>query len=140
VCLTKNSISKTLCKQRALRKERAHYSKSIQVLTLEATNPKCLAVDLPGIFTFGLWLLRRMWPPWAIQPTSPPAVRGAIASFSTNESVRLSPTWLANCWCFVNRTSKFIRSPRCSRKTMVASKRHEDLYWFRLEPYVQSQR
>jgi hypothetical protein len=27
-----------------------------------------------------------------------------------------------------------------SRKTIVASNRHEDLYWFRLEPYVQSQR
>ena len=32
------------------------------------------------------------------------------------------------CQCFVNRTSKLIRLPRCSRKTMVASKRCEDLY------------
>ena len=44
------------------------------------------------------------------------------------------------CRCFVNRTSKFIRLPYCSRKMMVASKRHEDLYWFRTEPYAQSQR
>ena len=29
---------------------------------------------------------------------------------------------------------------RYSRKTMVESNRHEDLYWFRPEPYVQSQR
>jgi hypothetical protein len=32
------------------------------------------------------------------------------------------------CRCFVNRTIKFIRLSRCSRKTMVASNRHEDLY------------
>jgi hypothetical protein len=32
------------------------------------------------------------------------------------------------CQCFINRTSKFIRLSRCSRKTMVASKSHEDLY------------
>jgi hypothetical protein len=44
------------------------------------------------------------------------------------------------CRCFVNQTSKLIRLPCCSRKMMVASKRHEDLYWFRPEPYVQSQR
>jgi hypothetical protein len=44
-----------------------------------------------------------------------------------NDSARLSPTWHANCWCFVNRTSEFIRLPRCSRKIMVASKRHKDL-------------
>ena len=37
---------------------------------------------------------------------------------------------------FCRPTSKFIRMPRYSRKTMVASKRHEDLYWFRSEPYV----
>ena len=43
-------------------------------------------------------------------------------------------------WCFVDQTSKLIRLPRCSRKTMVASNRHKDLYWFRPEPYVQSQR
>ena len=29
---------------------------------------------------------------------------------------------------------------RCSRKTMIASKRYDDLYWFRPESYVQSQR
>ena len=40
------------------------------------------------------------------------------------------------CQCFINQTSKFIRLPRCSRKMMVASKRHEDLYWFRPEPYI----
>ena len=44
------------------------------------------------------------------------------------------------CRCFINRTSKFIRLPRCSRKTMVAYNRHEDLYWFRPEPYIQPQR
>jgi len=27
-----------------------------------------------------------------------------------------------------------------SRKIMLASKRHEEVYWFRLDPYVQSQR
>jgi hypothetical protein len=32
------------------------------------------------------------------------------------------------CRCFVNRTSKFKRMSRCSRKTMVAFKRHKDLY------------
>ena len=40
------------------------------------------------------------------------------------------------CRYFINRTSKFIRLPRCSRKTMVACKRHDDLYWFRPKPYV----
>ena len=45
-----------------------------------------------------------------------------------------------SCRCFANWTSKFIRLPRCSRKTMVASKRHEELYWFRPESYIQSQR
>jgi hypothetical protein len=30
--------------------------------------------------------------------------------------------------CFVNRSSKFIRLQHCSRKMMVASKRHDDLY------------
>ena len=44
------------------------------------------------------------------------------------------------CRCFVNRTSKLIRLPRFSRQTMVASNRYEDLYWFSLEPDVQSQR
>ena len=44
------------------------------------------------------------------------------------------------CQCFVNRTSKFIRLPHCSRKTMVASKRHENLFWFKPKPYVQSHR
>jgi hypothetical protein len=53
------------------------------------------------------------------------SVRGAIASFSTNETARLSPTRRANYRCFVNRTSEFIRLSRCSRKTMVASKRHK---------------
>jgi hypothetical protein len=46
---------------------------------------------------------------------------------------------ICSCQCFVNRTSKLKRLPCYSRKTMVASKIHEDLYWFRLEPYVQSQ-
>jgi hypothetical protein len=41
---------------------------------------------------------------------------------------------------FCRPTSKFIRLSRCSRKTMVKSKRHEDLYWFRVERYVRSQR
>ena len=45
-----------------------------------------------------------------------------------------------NCRCFVNQTSKLIQLPCYSRKTMVASNIHEDLYWFRPEPYVQSQR
>jgi hypothetical protein len=47
---------------------------------------------------------------------------------------------MGNCRCFLNRTSKIIRLPCSSRKMMVASNRHEDLYWFRPEPYVQSQR
>jgi len=47
---------------------------------------------------------------------------------------------ITSCRCFVNWTSKFIQLSRCSRKTMVASKRDEDLYWFKPEPYVQSQR
>jgi hypothetical protein len=40
---------------------------------------------------------------------------------------------------FCRPTSEFIRILRCSRKTMVASKRskrHEELYWFKLELYV----
>ena len=41
---------------------------------------------------------------------------------------------------FCKPTSEFIRMSHCCRKTMVASKRHEELYWFRLEPYVLSQR
>jgi hypothetical protein len=57
-----------------------------------------------------------------------------------SESARLSPTWHANYRCFINQTIKLIRLLHCSRKMMVASKRHEDLYWFRLEPYIQSQR
>jgi hypothetical protein len=52
----------------------------------------------------------------------------------------LSVFLLFLCQCFINRTSKLIRLPRYSRKTMVAFKRYEDLYWFRPEPYVQSQR
>ena len=47
---------------------------------------------------------------------------------------------ITSCRCFINWTSKFIQLSRCSRKTMVASKRDEDLYWFKPEPYVQSQR
>ena len=35
---------------------------------------------------------------------------------------------ICSCQCFVNRTSKLIQFPHCSRKTMVASKRHNDLY------------
>jgi hypothetical protein len=53
-----------------------------------------------------------------------------------SESARLSPTWRANYRCFVNWTIKLIRLLCCSRKMMVASKRHEDLYWFRPEPYI----
>ena len=37
-------------------------------------------------------------------------------------------------------TSEFIRMSRCSKKMIVASKRHEELYWFKPEPYVHSQR
>ena len=44
------------------------------------------------------------------------------------------------CRCFVNRTSKLIRLLHCSRKTIVAYNKHDDLYWFRPEPYVRSQR
>ena len=43
---------------------------------------------------------------------------------------------VGRCRCFVNQTTKFIRMPCYSRKTMVASKRHKELYWFRLKPYV----
>ena len=41
-----------------------------------------------------------------------------------------------NYRCFVNRTSKLIWLLRCSRKMMVASNRHEDLYLFRPKPFV----
>jgi hypothetical protein len=41
---------------------------------------------------------------------------------------------------FCRPTSKFIRMLRSSRKTMVASKRYEELYWFRPEPYVYFER
>jgi hypothetical protein len=41
---------------------------------------------------------------------------------------------------FCRLTSKFIQISHCSRKTMVAFKRHDELYWFRPEPYDQSQR
>jgi hypothetical protein len=41
---------------------------------------------------------------------------------------------------FCRLTSQCIRLSRYSRKMMVASKRHEELYWFNLESYVQSQR
>jgi hypothetical protein len=38
--------------------------------------------------------------------------------------------------CFVNWTSKYMRLLYCSRKMMIASNRHKDLYWFRPKPYV----
>ena len=55
-----------------------------------------------------------------------------------NQECATVPTWSVNYRCFINRTSKLIRLSCCSRKMMVASKRHKDLYWFRPEPYVQS--
>ena len=41
---------------------------------------------------------------------------------------------------FCQPTSEFVWMSRCSKKTMGAFKRHKELYYFRSEPYVQSQR
>ena len=55
-----------------------------------------------------------------------------------NRECTTAPYWRANCRCFVNQTSKLILLPCYSRKMMVASNRHENLYWFKPEPYIQS--
>jgi hypothetical protein len=47
--------------------------------------------------------------------------------------------FLVSVFCYL--TSEFIRMSCCSRKTMVPSKNTKNyIYWFRSEPYVQSQR
>ena len=73
---------------------------------------------------------------------NPPSFFGNIIFSRLSQWILCLPSyWFHQYYrCFINQTSKFIWMPHCSRKTMVASKRPEDLYWFRSQPYVQSQR
>ena len=63
---------------------------------------------------------------WEMDPTQ------IEATIKRVRTVVMWATWAKvsswHCWCFINRTSKLIRLPRYCRKTMVASKRHNDLY------------
>ena len=61
---------------------------------------------------------------------------GTTPSPSLGRRKNLPEVRVTQCQCFINQTSKLIRLPCCFRKTMVASNRHEDLYWFRPEPYI----
>jgi hypothetical protein len=84
-------------------------------------------------------LPKQMWPRAAAPRASPTLVQGTIASSTIRRVRNYPPTWCVNCWCFVDWLVNLYVC-HAALGNDGSTQRHEELYWFRPEPYVQSQR